>query len=436
MAAIQSNYADIAERYVIGAILIDNSTLSIAREMVKSDDFFSQANRTIFDCMCSLEDASEPINLATIFSRIGNDQSFVDKGGIDYLMTCEGETPSSVSIEKHANLIKTEATRRKLSFFSDTIKSLAAKPIDNIEATVANLSDQLLELGNSTCCRPWVDFRSAIQHATQAIITDNDAVIKSGFIDLDSMITGFRPGALTVIAARPAMGKTALGVNIMTHAAFVEKIPVAFFSLEMTADELVYRVLSSEASIDGNAIRRKVLSDCEWQRLLDAAEKLSSAKVYIDETAGIDIGRLKERALRMHRQYGIKLIIVDYLQLVTFSGKRAQTREQEVAAVSRGLKEIAKTINVPVIALAQLKRDVESRADKRPLMSDLRESGAIEQDADNVVFIHREDHYKQTGEKNNEAELIISKQRGGPTGIVKLHWSGAFTRFSNLYNEN
>jgi replicative DNA helicase len=426
-------FSDIAERSVIGSILIDPNTLAIAREIVKPQDFYVEANRAVFTSMCAIEDASQPVNVATIYAHLATNPSFNNKGGIGYLMDCEGLLPSAGLIAKHCGLVRADSIRRRLSQFSDRLKELTGQPIEDADATIAQLSDELLNLSSGTTTAPWIDFKTAIQSACKTLTTDEEnTVIESGFIDLDAKITGFRPGSLTIIAARPAMGKTAFGLNIMEHAAFNEGLPVAFFSLEMTAEELTFRTLSCHASVNGNALRQKTMTDAEWNRVLGAAEKLSNAHIYIDETPGIDIATLRDRAKRMRRQHGIRLIIIDYLQLVTSSDKKAQTREQEIATISRNLKDLAKTLHIPVIALAQIKRDADARADKRPVLSDLRESGSVEQDADRVMFIYRDDYYKPNAEQTHEAEIIIAKQRSGPTGIVKLHWAGEYTRFSNL----
>lgn len=431
-AAIQ-NPASVAEQSVIGCILVDENTLSIAREIIKPQDFYCEANRAIFATMCALEDNGKPINLATLASSLSAEQTFVEAGGINYLVSCNQDTPSASQIEYYAAVVRNDSIRRKLSVFADTVKGMSQHPLDDADTVVSRLSDELQNLSGQSAVTPWVDFSAAIQSACRQLTEDEEgSVISTGFVDLDAKMTGFRPGALTIVAARPAMGKTAFGLNIMSHAAFNDGLPVAFFSLEMTADELTTRTLSSRAKVNGNALRQKTMNESEWDRILDAARKYAHASVFIDETPALDISTLRERARRLHRQHNIRMIIVDYLQLMRSSSKKAQNREQEVADISRGLKAIAKELHVPVIALAQLNRAVDARADKRPVLSDLRESGSIEQDADNILFIHREDYYRPNAEQTNEAEIIIAKQRSGPTGIVKLHWAGEYTLFSNL----
>lgn len=425
--------SSIAEQAIIGCVLIDNDTLAIAREIIKSEDFFSKCNQMIFSSMCASEDSGKQITAASVLVDLMNDPSFNDAGGISYLTNCSSQCPSAQSVTHYAKIVRDESIKRKVGLFGETLRNISQNRVEDIDAEISKLSDELLSLTSTSKITPWMDFKSAVQSACNELVNNEPScVIPSGFIDLDAKITGFRPGALTIVAARPAMGKTAFGLNLMQYAAFKLNIPVAFFSLEMTADELVNRTLSCMSSINGNAIRQKRLNDDEWNRLLDSAAKYSEARIYIDETAAIDISILRERARRLHKQYGIRMIIVDYLQLMRSGSKRVQNREQEVADISRGLKEIAKELKIPVIALAQLNRAVDARTCKQPVLSDLRESGSIEQDADNILFIHREDYYKPNETPTNEAEIIIAKQRSGPTGIIKLHWEGEYTRFSNL----
>lgn len=424
---------DIAEQAVIGSILIDQSVIDIVRGIISPDDFYSSCNQSIFGAMCHLEDIGKQIDSVSVLKELSDNKQFQNAGGIYYLTNCSDSLPSTNMIAQYASIVREQSLKRKLTQFSETVKSLAGKNVDDIDVEIARLSEEILKINASNGITPWVSFSKAMQEACYALVNDSgEECISSGFCDLDSKITGFRSGSLTIIAARPAMGKTALGLNIMQNVAFKSHLPVVFFSLEMTASELIYRTISCLSSVNGNAIRQKKLSDEEWNGVLGAAEMYKDAQIFIDETPAIEISTLQERAKRLHRQYGIKMIIVDYLQLMRSSSKKVQNREQEIADISKGLKEIAKTLHVPVIALAQLNRAVDARACKQPVLSDLRESGSIEQDADTVIFIHREDYYNPNSTPTNEAEIIIAKQRSGPTGIIKLHWEGQYTRFSNL----
>lgn len=429
---------DIAERSVIGSVLLDSKTLAIAREIIDTNDFFSKCNQVVFDAFCTLEDSGKQITLASVYSLLMNDSCFNSSGGITYLQDCTSDLPSASQIEHYAGLVRANSLRRKLVSFGKQIEIITNNPIEDIDSEICRLGDELLDLSSTSPITPWSSLEEILKSMCDTMMSDKkDLRIKSGFVDLDAKLSGFRPGSLTIIAARPAMGKTALGVNILQNVVFDQHLPAALFSLEMTKDEVGKRIISCMANIDGNAIRNEELSDDEWGRYLAAFDKYLGAKIYVDDTPALDISILRDRAKRMQRQFGIKMIVVDYLQLmISETKKNNSSREQEVARISRGLKALAKELHIPVIALSQLNRAVDTRACKQPVLSDLRESGSIEQDADTVLFIHREDYYNNNAEKTNEAEIIIAKQRSGPTGIIKLHWDGRYTRFSNLERNN
>ena len=430
--------AMVAERSVIGSILIDENTLDITREILKPSDFYAKYNQEIFSVMCHLQEVGKKVNTVSVYAELVSSKSFEEAGGISYLVECSNQLPNTNIVEHYAEIVKNEASRRKLSQFGDVIKALSNKPVDDLNSEISKLSDELLDICSENQVTPWQPFDKVLERACNALFdTSQHEIVPSGFVDLDEKITGFRPGELSIIAARPAMGKTALGLNILKNVAIDQSLPVTFFSLEMTSEELAYRLVSCMSSVNGNAIRQQKLSDEEWNRFLGAVEKYKSAHIIIDETPAITISTLSERAKRMQRQFGIKMIIVDYLQLMHSNSRNIQNREQEVADISKGLKALAKSLHVPVIALSQLNRAVDSRTVKQPVLSDIRESGSIEQDADKIIFIHREDYYNPNSQPTNEAEIIIAKQRNGPTGIVKLHWEGQYTRFSNLeHNDN
>ena len=430
--------AMVAERSVIGSILIDENTLDITREILKPSDFYAKYNQEIFSVMCHLQEVGKKVNTVSVYAELVSSKSFEEAGGISYLVECSNQLPNTNIVEHYAEIVKNEASRRKLSQFGDVIKALSNKPVDDLNSEISKLSDELLDICSENQVTPWQPFDKVLERACNALFdTSQHEIVPSGFVDLDEKITGFRPGELSIIAARPAMGKTALGLNILKNVAIDQNLPVTFFSLEMTSEELAYRLVSCMSSVNGNAIRQQKLSDEEWNRFLGAVEKYKNAHIIIDETPAITISTLSERAKRMQRQFGIKMIIVDYLQLMHSNSRNIQNREQEVADISKGLKALAKSLHVPVIALSQLNRSVDSRTVKQPVLSDIRESGSIEQDADKIIFIHREDYYNPNSQPTNEAEIIIAKQRNGPTGIVKLHWEGQYTRFSNLeHNDN
>lgn len=429
------NYSDAAERAVIGSVLLDQSVIPIAREIVKPQDFCSCAHQRIWQTICDLSDAGAPIDIATVGTPLMGDPALTDISVIPYLGQICAELPSAVNIDKYAALVRNDALRRKLAAFSAELAVMTQRPIDDPDMLISQIGDRLANLAqnssNSTC----MTFRDVIMCSCAEITQDGaNSAIKSGFCELDQMLSGFRPGSLTIIAARPAMGKTALGLNIMANAAMDAGITTMFFSLEMTGAELGTRILSARARVDSVRIKQMRLTQDDMSAILRAAEAYRNAPIYVDETPGLDISVIRERAKRMHRQHGIQLIIIDYLQLIRSANRRVQNREQEVADISRSLKALAKELAVPVIALAQLNRAVDSRPDKRPWLSDLRESGSVEQDADNVLFIHREGYYQRNPD-DTTAEIIIAKQRSGPTGTVKLQWNGKYTLFENINHD-
>ena len=429
----QVKLCNTAEGKLIGSILIDpETTLPIVREILKPGDFSSIINEKIFIAMCQLEDQAKPIDVATICSHLYSDTLFNEIDGVGYLIDCENTIPSAINVTYYAKLIRTDSIRKKISLFGNRLRAIDSSKIEDIDLTISQLSDELLSLASGTTHQPWQDFKSALKEAFDELQKDDETPLITGFVDLDAKMSSLKPGLLTVIAARPAMGKTAFGLNLLTNISFDQKVPAAFFSLEMTTSQLIFRVLSSQASVNGTAISKKRMSEDEWGRLIEVMKKYIDSKIYIDQTPGLDIALLRERARRLKKTYGIGILIVDYLQLMHASEVKSHVREQEIAAISQGLKGLAKELNIPIIALAQLNRALNSRTDKRPIMSDLRESGAIEQDSDCVMFIHREDYYRTDGQNDNEAEIIIAKQRSGPTGTVKLHWTPEYSRFSNL----
>lgn len=423
--------ADEAERSLIAACIIDNETICRLPDDLTGSDFSDPVNGSIFDACRAIESDGKPIDLASISFRLSTNKAFVERGGASYLVDITNFLPSSCNAPYHAQLVANESAKRRLCILAETIKHDAQTDCD-AETIQENIIAQMdaLHINSQNHC---VDLNAACAAAFKEIENNGKgaAGIKSGFADLDEIITDFRPGTLSILGARPAMGKTALALNIIANAAIRDRIPCAFFSLEMTAPELATRIISSFSRVNGKSIKKGHLTDEEWGRLCDAVERLKDAPIYIDETAAISITALRQRATRLKREKGIKFIAIDYLQLMTSTAKRVQNREQEIADIARGLKSLAKDLNVPIICLAQLNRAIESRTVKRPLLSDLRESGSIEQDADNVLFIHRPAYYNEKEADFNDAEIIIAKQRNGGTGIVHLFWNPEITEFSS-----
>lgn len=420
-----------AENAVIGSILLDPSVLTIAAGVLKPSDFFDVLNGHIFKAMLEIDADHEPVDLVTVCTRLHNDQLLKDNGGACYLDQLM-RIPSACNISKYVRIVSDDAIRRNICKFADELKLKASTTIRDCGEFVQAASDELFSITAGKTLSPWNGFDSCVKATLEELMSPCETGVKTGFVDLDRMITGLKPGSLTILAARPAMGKTALALNFLANAAIHSGVKTAFFSLEMTSTELTTRVLSALADVDGTALRRRDLNDLDWARLMTAVQKYSKAPIVIDETSGISIAALRERARRIQRERGLDFIIIDYLQLMTSTSKRALNREQEIADISRGLKGLAKDLNIPVLALAQLNRSVEGRTDKRPFLSDLRESGSIEQDADNIMFIHRQSYYEKTKPTGADvAEVIIAKQRSGSTGTVNLAWNAQFTKFTN-----
>lgn len=422
-----------AEQSIIGAILLDPSVLDIAKEYISDGDFYAEYNREIFRAACNLANKGEGINLASMLGALINAPSFNHNGGVLILTRATETCPSASLIEQFAKSMKKYSAMRTLESLGESAKLAASGQNGDVYAYISTLKNELEKIGDGRAESFYVPFDKAINDVIVSLRNSNDELtVTSGFIDLDKMIVGFKPGTLTIIAARPAMGKTAFGLNILVNSVFKQDIPTAFFSLEMTAGELVKRIISCKELVNGNAMKTGKLSDGELTRVLDFGSKYSNSKVYIDETPALDIDTFQDRAKQLKKNMNVGLIIIDYLQYMRSIKKTINSREQEIADISRGLKAISKELQIPVISLAQLNRNLDARADKRPVLSDLRESGGIEQDADTIMFLYRDDYYHPNEKPNNVAEVIVAKQRSGPTGVVKLHWEGQYTKFDNL----
>lgn len=422
-----------AEKAVLGAILLDNTVLPLASDIVHPEDFYLPVHRDIFTAMQALDASGKPIDLATVTVSLLGNKYFEEAGSTVYLAGLMHDLPAACQVKVHANIVRNDAVRRKLNTYALDIAAKTQEAVGDCGAFILQVKDKLDSIVGTPADVPWQMFDETAREALKDVVDmaeGNNPGIETGFRELDEHLSGLRPGSLSIVAARPGMGKTAFALNILQHVAIKKHIPAAMFSLEMTSKELAMRVISGMAGVSGHAIRSGKLSHAQWEALFRAVESYKDTPIVIDQTAGISISALRDRARRMQLEKHIQFIAIDYLQLMTSGSKRAATREQEVADISRGLKALAKDLNVPVLCLAQLNRGVETRADKRPFMSDLRESGSIEQDADNIMFIHREGYYDKAKD-DHIAEIIIAKQRAGATGTIKLHWNGATTTFSN-----
>jgi replicative DNA helicase len=433
-----------AESSVLGGLLLDNAAWDRVGDLLNDSDFYRYEHRLIYSAMTTLINASKPADVITVYEQLQNLGKSEEVGGLSYLNSLAQYVPSASNIRRYAEIVRERAILRKLVSVSDEIATNAfntqgrpvATIVDEAEQKIFNIGEEgsRMKQGFQSMDTLVVDLLDRVQEMAD---NPNDITgVPTGFYDLDRMTSGFQAGDLVVLAARPSMGKTALAINIAEHVALNEGLPVAVFSMEMGAAQLAVRVVGSIGRIDQTHLRTGKLSDEEWPRLTEAIEKLRTVSLHIDESAGLNSSELRANARRLARKCGkLGLIVVDYLQLMSGSGGggNGENRATELGEISRGLKMLAKELQCPVIALSQLNRSVETRTDKRPMMSDLRESGAIEQDADIIMFIYRDDYYtKELSKEPGVAEVIIAKQRNGPTGTVKLAFLKPITKFESL----
>ena len=436
------------ESSVLGGLLLDNGAWDRVGDMLADKDFYRHEHQLIYAAIGGLVNASKPADIITVYERLQSLGKADEIGGLSYLNALAQYVPSASNIRRYAEIVRERSILRKLVAASDEIATNAFNPqgravtaiLDEAEQKILNIGEQgnRMKQGFQSMDTLVVDL---LDRVTEMSENPNDVTgVPTGFHDLDRMTSGLQAGDLVILAARPSMGKTALAINIAEHVALHEGLPVAVFSMEMGASQLAVRVVGSIGRIDQTHLRTGSLTDDEWPRLTEAIEKLRNISLHIDETPGLTVSELRANARRLARQCGkLGLIVVDYLQLMTVSSSMAdENRATAVGEISRGLKMLAKELQCPVIALSQLSRGVESRTDKRPMMSDLRESGAIEQDADIIMFIYRDEYYtKEACKEPGVAEVIISKQRNGPTGTVKLAFISRITKFESLaHNAN
>jgi replicative DNA helicase len=430
-----------AERSILGAILLDDKALFTVFETLKSQDFYLDGHRKIFERMLDLMNNSRPIDLVTLKEELQRANELENVGGAAYLVSLTDGLPRAINIEYYAQIVKEKSTLRRLIQISNETMSLsyqseepAEEILQHIEKAIFDIAGQHFHTGFSSITPVVSDVFKQIEELSNRKTPVTG--LETGFADLDQMTSGLHPSELIIVAARPSLGKTSLCLNIAEHVAIRKHRTVGIFSLEMSKEQLVKRLLCSEARIDAHRINTGYLNKEDWHRLSRASGDLSETKIFIDDTATITVPELRSKSRRLSLEHGLDLIIVDYLQLMSGSSHRYENRTQEISQISRGLKAIAKELTLPVIAVSQLSRAVEARrGDHRPQLSDLRESGSIEQDADVVMFIYREDMVNPTEENEGLAELIVSKQRNGPTGSIKLAFSKQFTKFDSLYSE-
>ena len=430
----------VAEQSVLGAVFIAPDTIiSLAYELVP-DDFYKPANKIVFKTMLSLLEKGEPIDATTMVSALTNQGDISKIGGMNYVVELVNSTPTSKNVEHYAKLVKEKATLRKvISGLSESLSSAYQGDV-SISDIIAKTEKSMLDISNQNAGTGFRNVADILDTHMQIVETrsQTDGFVtgmSTGFVGLDKITTGLHEGNLIILAARPAMGKTALALNIAKYVATIERKPAVIFSLEMGAEELIERMVASEGMIPGYHLKTGNLSTDEWKRLVHAQSNLYDVPIFVDDTAGIRISEIRSKARKLSQEMGgLGIIIIDYLQLIT--GSKRENRQQIVSEISRELKILAKDLRVPVIALSQLSRSVEQRQDKRPMLSDLRESGSIEQDADIVAFLYRDAYYQKeyadSQEANNVTELILEKNRHGSLGTVKLYFHKEYTKFSSV----
>ena len=426
-----------AEQAVIGSMLTDQEAAIKSFEVLKQEDFYREDSRIIYSAMLNLYKRGEPIDLITLKSELESMGKFEQVGGFEYLAELPEKVPTTANVEKYIKIVEEKSTLRSLIKTANEIIDFSYDPSENVEDIMENAEKKIFNVmqdKNQKGCVPIKDILVDSFTELEELYNRKQHVtgVPTGFIELDTKTAGLHGSELILIAARPAMGKSAFALNIAANAALKANTPVAIFSLEMSKEQMVNRILCSEAMVDSNKVRTGKLEDEDWSKLAGTIGPLSETGIYIDDTAGINITEIRARCRKLKLEKNIGLIVIDYLQLIQGSSRRNGSREQEIAEISRSLKILAKELNVPVIALSQLSRAVEQRPDHKPMMSDLRESGSIEQDADIVMFLYREDYYNPDTERKNIAEVIIGKNRSGSTGSVLLRWLGNYTKFVNL----
>jgi len=431
-----------AEQSVLGGLLLDNTAWDKIADMIGESDFYRADHRLIYRHVSKLVGNSRPADVITVSESLESTRELEGVGGLAYLGALAQNTPTAANIRRYAEIVREKAVMRKLAEVGTEIAETAYNPmgkeagqmLDEAESKVFAISEE-----GARGKQGFMDMQPLLTQVVERIDMlynrDNPSDVTgvpTGFTDLDKMTSGLQPGDLVIVAGRPSMGKTSLALNMAEHVALESGLPVGIFSMEMGASQLVMRMLGSVGKLDQHKVRTGRLADEDWRKLTDAVGRLNDAPIHIDETAALNALELRARARRLHRQYGkLGLIVVDYLQLMSASSQ-GENRATEISEISRGLKALAKELNVPVVALSQLNRSLEQRPNKRPVMSDLRESGAIEQDADLILFIYRDEVYNQDTPDKGKAEVIIGKQRNGPIGTITLVFQGEYTRFANF----
>mgnify|MGYP005767029197 FL=1 len=426
-----------AEQSVIGSMIMDREAIVVASEMISGDDFYNKSYGVLFDSMAELNDQGQPVDVVTLQNRLKEKDVPPEVASLEFIRDLITAVPTSANIKYYATIVSEKAVLRKLIRLTEEIANNCYSEKDGLEVILEDTEKRVFDLVQRRNTGDFVPIREVVMNAMDKIekashSNGNVTGIATGFIDLDYRTAGMQPSDLVLIAARPSMGKTAFVLNIAQYVAFHSGECVAIFSLEMSKEQLVNRLFAMESKVDSQHLRTGNLSDLEWEKLIESAGMIGQSKLIIDDTPGISIAEMRSKCRKFKLEMDLKMVIIDYLQLMSGSGRGNESRQQEISDISRSLKALARELQVPVIALSQLSRAVEQRPDHRPMLSDLRESGAIEQDADVVMFIYRDDYYNPDTEKKGIAEINIAKQRNGPIGTVDLVWLPEFTKFANL----
>ena len=425
-----------AEQSVIGSMILDRDAINVAAEILTGADFYSEQYGIVFDTMVELNNEGKPVDPVTLQERLKTKDVPPQVSSLEYLKDILEVVPTAVNIKHYSQIVSQAATSRKLIKAAEDIERVCYSGKENIETVLDTTEQKIFAITQNRRVDDYVPISRVVMNAMDRIETVYKAKgavtgLESGFIDLDYMTAGFQKSDLVIIAARPSMGKTAFVLNIADHMCFKKDKCVAIFSLEMSKEQLVNRLFSLESRVDAQKIRTGKLTDADWKALIESAGDIGLSKLIIDDTPSISVPELKSKCRKYKLEHGLDIVIIDYLQLMSGSGK-SESHQQEISDISRSLKALARELDVPVVALSQLSRAVESRPDKRPMLSDLRESGAIEQDADMVMFIYRDDYYNKDTDRKGISEIIIAKQRNGPVGTVELLWMPEFTKFGNI----
>lgn len=427
-----------AEQSLIGSMLMDKDAIIAASEVLSMEDFYQKAHGVMFEAMVELFNEGRPVDLVTLQNRLKEKDVPPEVSSLDFVRDLMTMVFTSTNAKSYANIVREKAVLRRLIRVTEEIANTCYAGKAPLEQILADTEKSVFNLLQSRDSSELVPIRQVALNVLEKIeIASRNpgsvTGIPTGFIDLDYKTSGMQPSDLVLIAARPSMGKTAFVLNLVDHVAVRRGQPCMIFSLEMSKEQLVNRLFSLESQVDAQAIRTGNMKDSDWEKLIEGAGIIGSSRLIIDDTPGISISELRSKCRKYKLEHGLDIVIIDYLQLMTGSvGRSSESRQQEISEISRSLKGLARELNVPVIALSQLSRAVESRPDKRPMLSDLRESGAIEQDADVVMFIYRDEYYNKDSEFKKQAEIIIAKQRNGPVGTVNLAWLGEYTKFANL----